>query len=136
MFLMTNLVLNVVEVSFTILVIQTYHRTTDVPQTVQSITRLLAKLSWWYGCKCCKREKIEHADDQTEKETEKNKNAKEKKVKFAFPEQEIEKVNDNYKWHDVSIIMDWFLFVYSFLVTTVMTVVYMMALGIGGVVNV
>ncbi|KAJ8318136.1 hypothetical protein KUTeg_003227 [Tegillarca granosa] len=131
MFLLSNLVLNVVEVFLTVVVIMTHHRSTEVPDIVDSMTRCIAKVSCWNGCKAAKGSyKLEQTDEPDLQENDIG-----RKVKVAFKEKVIPEAKYKYSWADVSMILDWFLFTYSFALTTAMTLVYMMALSIGGTIN-
>lgn len=131
MFLLSNLVLNVVEVFLTVIVITTHHRSTEVPGIVDSFTRCMARASCWNGCKAAKGS---YELEQTE-ESDVQENEIGKKIKIAFEERVIPVTKYKYSWQDVSMILDWFLFTYSLALTTAMTLVYMMALSIGGTIN-
>ncbi|KAK3088335.1 hypothetical protein FSP39_017784 [Pinctada imbricata] len=142
----------------TVIIIRIYH----LPQTKERSPSLLTfmnkvviPLSCWNGCckgKACRKNKdntVEPSQNHKKEAQSKNfqtspkyplKGTSEKNVenhpsKDNDGTEEIPEMEKDYTWNEIACMLDWFFFVTTIAVTTVMTIVFFMALALGGSVN-
>ncbi|KAK3087886.1 hypothetical protein FSP39_012061, partial [Pinctada imbricata] len=156
-YLATVLCIGVLCCLLTVIIIRIYH----LPQTRERSSSLLSfmnkvviPLSCWNGCckgKACRKNKentVQPSQNHKKEAHYKNfqtspkhpfkgneKDVENHPSKDNDKTEEIPEMEKDYTWNEIACMLDWFFFVTTIVVTTVMTIVFFMALALGGSVN-
>ncbi|XP_069120782.1 neuronal acetylcholine receptor subunit alpha-3-like [Argopecten irradians] len=130
-YLAFTLIMGVLAVGFSVIVLRIHHKdpAEPVPPSLQSLTtNVFIKVGCWKGC-CCKGGCCGKHKDQVEVMNKEATDADQNEAGNSTEECQ------DYSWAEIAAIFDWFLFVVFFIVTSIISVMFLVWLRVGGAVK-